>query len=1161
MHMQRRTVTCLFMLVLAHALASCGGGASSVSQPPPPPPPAPDFSVVVQAPLIPLQIQGISQGQSVGIQAMNGFSGTVSLSLQNLPAGVSSSPSFPVQLSPGQLQSFSLMASSSAALGTSAVQVVGTSGALTESSTFNVQITAAAPFQVSLNPPNVSLKPGSTANVLLTFSGSQLPPNLALNLPTDSVLEGLGLNLVEQLPGPAPNQIPLILSASALAQPAQNLPLYISSQNGNESSQATLLVSVTSAFAPIAAANRSTAVRTDMGVTGAAYDPMRKLVFATVWQLNEVLVFSSIDASLKATIPVLLPFGIDESADGSKVYVGTFGPNITVINPDSLQVAGAVAAPTMGATGCGAASIVTLSNGKAIVLDQCLLSEGFGDTGTEAFLWDPVAATFTSLQTANFFNPSSITRSATHKTALVTGSGSGVAEILLYNAVTDASGVLVPSDGNQSLTSAALSPDGSQVAMVSGDGQGVSIYDGQLQLLSTIPIFGTPTPFVFITYSLDGKSLYAIGGLDGLPAAVVLNPTTYSLIGVASNPVGGGTPYAIDETGMIFEGTDRGMEFFDVSHPGAIRLPTPYLAQPSSTTNALLNLSAPTQFSQQGVGFTATDQYQVFFGGPPASPSTQMGSAPTVSGQALTTTAPPGLKPGAANVTVTRSDGWVQIATDGATYGPQILAVDANAGPMTGGSQIVIYGYGLNAPGIQVSIGGTSASISEAIGPGFFSPFPFPMDAIYVTTPAGLPGPADVTISTSSGATTMTGGFQYLATLNVYPTAGVLNQIVYDKGRQRLYASNTSGNLVDVFSLSSGNYLAPVAVGNAPLGIALTPDGSRLAVVNAGDGTVSVIDLDTAKVVATYPVLTASDTGTGCQGQAWQIAAEGSHGMVVDINCTAILQQGVIHTLDLQTGNLGTIQLNIGRGLDVMASSPDGNFVAFADSLGEVSLLNVASGAILQGGVQYGDVAINSDENRIVSGFTLYDANLSFVSFPQEIDYLQTGPNSSNNLLGEKLNPSGSLLFVPQQTVQPAAHPLTEGVDIFDVHRQRLALRIALPDPLPLSLNTMALDETGTRMFLISNTGITVAQLKSAPLSIATVSPVTGSPGTQITIRGSGFTDASAVTIGSIEANTVFVDQNTLQAVVPSGAVGPVRVTVTNQQNNQYSFDAPFVVQ
>ena len=1007
------------------------------------------------------------------------------------------------------------------------------------------------------------MTPGSSQTIVVTFSGTQIPSTLTLNYPSSSALENLGLNLTPLNGLGGANQLEVLLTSTALAQPQQNYPIFISSGLGNDSSQRTLSVTITSTEGTITALNRSTAMRTDMGVTGAAYDPTRKLVFATMWQLNEVLVFSSTDGTLKAKIPVLLPLGIDESADSTKVYVGTFGPNIVLIDPDTLQVTSQVPGPPPGAglnsIGCGPAKIEALANGKAVVLDECLLVESFGSTGTEAFLWDPTAGTFSSLNSANFSLPASIGRSANRNKAFATGLAPRSAAILVYDTATDTSTVLTTSDGNTNFNSVGMNADGSQFAMADALSLGVNVYDGQLQFLTNVPLFNMSAVPVFFIYSLDGKTIYVVSGVDGLPCAVALDASTFALLGVAPNPIANGVPYAIDETGMIFEGSDRGMAFFDASNPGAIKLPTPFL---SGLANPLLNMTAPTQIMAGGLNFSASDTYQVYFGGAPASRGTPVGTGTSVNGQGyVVTTAPAGVTPGPANVTVTRPDGWMQIAPDGATFGPTILAVDDNAGPPSGGSQIVIYGYGLNGPGVQVSIGGTSASITEAIGPGFISPFPFPMDAIYVTTPAGLPGPADVTISTPSGSTTLSGGFEYLASVNVYPAPGALNQIVYDKGRQQVYVSNTSASVVEVFSLSSRTYLAPVAVGNGPLGIALTPDGSMLAVVNAGDGTVSVVNPDTAKVVATYPVLTASDASSGCQGQAWEIAPAGAHGMLVDVNCTALQEAGVIHTLDLTTGNLGTIQLSVGRGLDVMASSSDGNFVALADAVGGVSLLNVTTAGIVQGGLSYGDIAIDSDANRIVSGFTLYDGNLSFVGFPEEIDYLETGPNTFTNLVGEKLHPSGSLLFVPQQTVQPAPHPLSEGVDVFDVHRQRLALRIALPDPLSSTLNSMTLDETGTRMFLISNTGITVAQLQSAPLSIGSVSPSTGSPGTQITIRGSGFANNSTVTIGETVVSAMFVDQNTLQAIVPAGPVGPVRVNVSNQQGNQYSFDAAFVVQ
>jgi len=149
MALGRRALPCLVLLILALAPAGCGGGGVSTPpinppHPPPPPPPTPGFTVNVQAPTVPLQIQGISSGQQVSVQASGGFSGTVSLSLQNLPAGVTTSPAFPIELSAGQSTFFSLIASAAANASTSMVTVLGTSGSVTNSTAFSVQVRAAA---------------------------------------------------------------------------------------------------------------------------------------------------------------------------------------------------------------------------------------------------------------------------------------------------------------------------------------------------------------------------------------------------------------------------------------------------------------------------------------------------------------------------------------------------------------------------------------------------------------------------------------------------------------------------------------------------------------------------------------------------------------------------------------------------------------------------------------------------------------------------------------------------------------------------------------------------------------------------------------------------------------------------------------------------------
>jgi hypothetical protein len=112
-----------------------------------------------------------------------------------------------------------------------------------------------------------------------------------------------------------------------------------------------------------------------------------------------------------------------------------------------------------------------------------------------------------------------------------------------------------------------------------------------------------------------------------------------------------------------------------------------------------------------------------------------------------------------------------------------------------------------------------------------------------------------------------------------------------------------------------------------------------------------------------------------------------------------------------------------------------------------------------------------------------------------------------------------------------------------------------------VAMNAMALDETGTKLFLITNSGITIAQLFQTPLSLGSVTPAAGSQGTQVTLRGSGFLNGAIVLFGASQAATTYVDAETLKATVLTMAAGPVRLTVTNPSGQKYSFDDSFTVQ
>jgi hypothetical protein len=677
-------------------------------------------------------------------------------------------------------------------------------------------------------------------------------------------------------------------------------------------------------------------------------------------------------------------------------------------------------------------------------------------------------------------------------------------------------------------------------------------------------------------YSRDGNHAYISGTLGTGNAVAALNAHTFTLEGLVPDFAIGSdasTPYDIDETGMIFGSNLDGAVLLDVSSPGFYSFPTP------GTTGfnpSLLSVSAPTPTELNGAEFDASASYEVFFGAAPASPQAVSGTGVSVQSlNILNVTAPPQAIQGVTNVTLTRSDGWFNVMPEAATYEPQALFVQPSASPVAGGSSTILFGYGLDSPNVEVKIGGAAASITGS-GPLGISPFPFPTGYLSVAIPPGTPGLADITISSPQGSSTLSKGFQYLASAQIYAVPGALDSIIYDQPRQRLYATNEPLNRVEIFDLASQKYLSPVSVGNQPSALALTPDGTILAVVNSADGTVSSINPATMQVTNTYAALTPADQNpTACGGQALNIAPVTPHNMLIDVYCNALAFSGVVHLLNLDTGSLscsgvvtcaanGT-NLSLGSGLFVMASIPGGSKVLMADvseiagaELGYVALLDFGANTVTAS--EFGgsfDGAVSADGTIFASDFELLNTQMFPFETASDITFLGAATLSDVNLVGEKLNPSGSLLFVPQQS---EANGNGSGMDIFDVHRGRLAMRIALPEQLPLTLNSLALDETGTKMFLISNSGITIASLFAVPLSLATVNPASGPAGIQVNLRGSGFQSGATVQFGTASAAAEFVDSQTIQATVPTLSAGPVRVTITNPNGVSYTFDAAFTV-
>ena len=72
-----------------------------------------------------------------------------------------------------------------------------------------------------------------------------------------------------------------------------------------------------------------------------------------------------------------------------------------------------------------------------------------------------------------------------------------------------------------------------------------------------------------------------------------------------------------------------------------------------------------------------------------------------------------------------------------------------------------------------------------------------------------------------------------------------VTSILIDPSCQYVFTSNTTLNRIEVYSIQTQTFLAPIPVGASPKGMDVTPDGTLLYVANNGEHTVSVVSLAT----------------------------------------------------------------------------------------------------------------------------------------------------------------------------------------------------------------------------------------------------------------------------------------------------------------------------
>ena len=1057
----------------------------------------------------------------------------------------------------------------------------------------------AADFSITLSSVSLSLSQGATGPpVTLSVSGQNgftgavqvtlagLPTGVASNpASTFSVLPGANTAIV---------------FGAATNAATGNFTVTAQGVSGSLSHSATVALTVQASSAALLP--RTTYARTD-AVAGfddplgeprhrrIAYDATNKYVFVANRGMNRVEVFSSADQTRVAQITLAAASSVDLSADGATLWVGTTTEQAVAIDTATLKIKSRndirPLLPIPNIVFDRPEELLTMSNGKIMMrLRQSAAAQSL------LAIWDPVAnslTNLTSVEPALFQNGlGAMARTGDH-TKLIVAANDASGEAAIF----DATGAAIAgpqSFGAGTIPLVAANPDGTRFAVE-------FVSAGATQLFLFDPAFSqVAAPVSFsaqgLVFSRDGNFLYASESAGGSPLIEIFDGHTMQPIGQVPDASIQGVHSEIeeaDETQLLFGIANRGVSFIDAAKPVALPSSVPSFASAPAAQPSQGPFTGATETLLAGQNFESSAQIK--FG-------QQLATAQAVSPTQIQVAAPSSVISGAVNATAYFPSGWLAVAPDAFSYGPQILEVLPNAGSKAGGDAIQIYGYGFGSDATQIAaqIGGVTATVQvvenvTSIAPSLAldATYPFPLQRITLLNPPGAPGLADVTVKSAAGATTSPRVFQYMQSAQVFAKSALYKFVLYDRKRQWLYLSNTDH--VDVFDLAAAQFHATGInpPGGPPpnaavRGLSLTPDASQLVVADFGAQSVYLLNPDTG----TGPTVPVGGVAGFLNSGPARVAATSTQTVFVAMSgegspsgvCSSCLSQlnlaasppAVQPAPQPEVTSLTGAPLvqadaagdTVFLAYDAATGGPVGTWSAAAPNqftifIAEESAIDVAAAS---------DGTVFASRGGDITEIRGPDLTLAATPASPELEQIPTRVL----VPGLALHPTGALLYQPFLTgPAPAAPPATGirgGVDILDAHTGLLRLRIFLPEPLA-TLSTdidalhgsfLAVDENGQRIFALTTSGLTVVQLANVPLSVGTISPASAAAagGTTLTIRGSGFQSGATVTLGGKSAATKFVDINTLAVTTPPLIAGPQQVLITNPNGDSYAFDAAF---
>jgi YVTN family beta-propeller protein len=581
--------------------------------------------------------------------------------------------------------------------------------------------------------------------------------------------------------------------------------------------------------------------------TSAAANAAGTRVYVANQGSNTVSVIDTASNTTIATIAVgSKPWGLVVSPNGQRVYVtNSTASSVSVIDTTSNTVTATVGVgsyPTLVA--------VSPDGGRVYVANRLSNTVSVIDTATN-----------TATTIAGISQPVGIAVAPNGQRLYVTDYDGGltVVNTATNTVLTTPTGTRIPV-GLQPV-SVAVSPD-SSLAYVANADDTVSVVDTRTAtVVRTLSIDSAPeTGFHFVALSADGTRLYVTDSADKALRVVAFGNLNHAPVVTAAPTVGVPDPVTGKVSGTL-----------GVTDPDGDALSYTLTTAPKSGTVTVNSATGefaytPTQTARDIAAATLVEDgdnfaYTVSDGVGAVSVTIPVRIMPTPSQPSYTTIAtgehPTGVVvQGTSAYVLNRDDNTVSLidTTTNTVIATSAAVATQPTGLAVASDRSKIYLTNTSSNSVTVLDGTTLAQLGSLTVGDNPTDIVVSPDNTRLYVAHGIDGSIS-TVDTATGAT--------LGSVTPAGTFAVPSALAINATGTRLYVLNQTGSVSVIDTATNTVVGQPIAVGASPQDIAISPDGKRVYVANGGANTVSVIDTDSARMIATVTAMAPNDQRPG----------------------------------------------------------------------------------------------------------------------------------------------------------------------------------------------------------------------------------------------------------------------------------------------------------